>query len=188
VVGGLLTLFALIGWADDPSHPVSAVAVAAVGALLLTWGSLVQPRAQRRRTLKEVSDRIKDVLQPGENVLASAASYINTVDSSQQIDLGETVRRFRSELKAPTLAKPSFVLVTNKRLLYLRRDQGFQITFAEPRSEISVVEVRSGPGWIEMSIRQPDGSLVLLNFKKPWLTDGAAVRDALADRSIVKPG
>jgi hypothetical protein len=152
------------------------------------------PQALKRDVEEKVADLLREVLEPDENVLASGASYLTTdEDWVEGIDWGEIARKFRSRRSGggPTQADPSFVVVTNARFLLFRLGSKYpgtkwwgRLTFAEPRSNISVMDVETGSSSVKMTVRRPDRSVVLLDFRKPWLANGAAVRDALADRTV----
>jgi hypothetical protein len=152
------------------------------------------PQALRRDVEGMVADLLREVLAPDENVLASGASYLDAdVDWLEEPEWGKIVREFRARLSGggATQAGICFVVVTNARFLLFQLGSKFpgtkwwgRLTLAEPRSNISVMDVETKSGSLTMTIHGPGRSVVFLDFRKPWLASGASVRDALADRTV----
>ncbi len=181
VAGGLaffLALAAADGAATDPAHRADGGLAVVFLAASFGFFALI-PFASRKRLKEQVAKALPRLLEPGEDVVAAAASSLDA--ESDNWDWVEALRRFRAAKQAPTDATPYFVLITNQRAMFLHLSgsslgtEAFSLKF----SQIVLTRASAGLGDVRVTMRKADGSLLLLSFRKRWRADGVQVRDAL---------
>lgn len=135
--------------------------------------------ALTERVRKRVTEAARPHLLPEEQLLVAAMG----VRSRPR-------RRFLLSLLSPILTafeqRPYYVALTDRRLLILKpgltSGKVVEQVLAEPRSTVRLEDVRHGPLWSVLGLRQqPSGEPWRLEFSRTWRGEAHALEQRLND-------
>src|SRR6266487_850420 len=135
------------------------------------------PMALRKEPQKrKFNEAIAPILEPGEGIEAGCA-----VLTGPSPWLGAGVGLL---ILYGLGTRPYYVAVTDRRVIFMRPGlwsaRQIRLGHADPRSAVSISDVRRGRIWNRFQYRRPDGTTVRVNIHRIWAPEMEGIVRALA--------